>query len=480
MTSLNNLSKVVKILSSFKPTVGQANELLADSSTGDLRPPSTMIAADYSPIKPIPANIPAISDVERSTYPVSSVKKTFNPAENDIDTIKQQMVEKQMAEPKKEVVQPVDEKKQLFDELVKQELNNLLKPAQKPFVTSSDIVPAFQKGGVKEGMQKLADYLGTSQGQDVLGSLAGMFGNKNMQIAMSRRANRQFPIEVEQLKQAEETKREKDRDASNVVKGYITANSPRGGSSYKSVIDIYHAQGNISDENYAKLQETDSYKNDDVFAPSTINKMLEPYLIDKRFGNAVKIEGIKQPNREKIVQMQGENQVTTKGTPSGRTSDQARKDAADATIAEQKAKGEDPKAKENMNNLMNLNVRLKSLGKLIDSPDMSNPATGISGYGHSAYRKLIKPNETEAQFDTSIQSLKLLIPQVLDKTGKRLSNTEINAIEKSLPNLNDTYENKKAKYNAVYQQLVDRFNIEQGTLKSIPKGAKSKSTGWSF
>ena len=42
-------------------------------------------------------------------------------------------------------------------------------------------------------------------------------------------------------------------------------------------------------------------------------------------------------------------------------------------------------------------------------------------------------------------------------------------------------ENKKAKYNAVYQQLVDRFNIEQGTLKSVPKSGKSKNkTGWSF
>ena len=499
MKSIDQLPKQSKVLNGFNANPAQAHELLSLRDEDRTNYPSSN-QESFNPAAQPPANEQELidgmlkgnyfGDTALSKMQPDQVQSLLSQGKNGgsktVDLIKQQMIANQMAQPKDDTpdeAKPEDELKQLYKQLAKQEFQRYLQPTQNPVTTVGDIMPAFQRNKA-EGLNKLAQYLNTSQGQNVISGLMGALGNKNAQLAYGRGASQRVPAENFMMERAAMEDAQRERGIDSILKSYITSTSPKSGASYKNAIDDAYAKNQITPEMYETLKTTSDYTGDTFLPSSVLNKRIEPFLIKQRYGNAVNLEGVKQGNRKEIADytqpqkieianVNAQNQANLKGNVApAQTPDQARKIAAEAKIAEQKAKGEDPKAKENMNNLMNLNVRLKSLGELIDSPNMPNPLTGISGYGHSAYRKLVKPNTTEKQFDTAIQSLKLLIPQVLDKTGKKLSNTEIIAIEKSLPSLNDTYENKKAAYNATYQQLVDRFNIEQGTLKSIP-GEKS-------
>lgn len=87
----------------------------------------------------------------------------------------------------------------------------------------------------------------------------------------------------------------------DLYKGFNSVN--KGGSSFKQAVDIYKAQGLIDDETYNSLISNPSYINDEYFPTSTLNKFLDPYLIDKRQSGAEGLEGIKQGNRKELKEI---------------------------------------------------------------------------------------------------------------------------------------------------------------------------------
>jgi hypothetical protein len=277
----------------------------------------------------------------------------------------------------------------------------------------------------------------------------------------------------------------------NTLLSYI--NSPQGAEAINAVAGLinpklggnYGFAKNVADDRYAQLANEQE----------TAQDLFKELGIDKRFGKEIglkteqfgfekekfKTEADYKKARDKVEDAfktrelsQKDYEIQTKDLEA-----KARKDLSDAQIKKinTEMSGTDKKTQQQQKNLMQLNERMLNLKRLIDDPDMPHPISGTTGLVHSAIRNVYRPNKVEAQYNTAIQQLKLLIPTILDDTGKRISNTEIIAIESSLPKLNDTYENKKAKFDYLYQQLEDKYNINKGTMTSIPGQNKASSSG---
>jgi hypothetical protein len=155
-------------------------------------------------------------------------------------------------------------------------------------------------------------------------------------------------------------------------------------------------------------------------------------------------------------------QITSELAPPAQTAAQAKAEAV---------------KQDNNTKLQLLNTRLQALGANIESPDMPQPWNALDRGIHDAVRASYQPNTTEAAFNSNIQALKLLVPQILDGAGKRLSNVEIEAVENSLPAVNDSLEVKRAKYNTVMSQLSNRFSVDNGTQTALPVSNYTHTTG---
>ena len=346
---------------------GQKNEGNAKVADNTEMSPTSLPKNDTQPASFDVKSLPSFTNQQRQSYqPDEADKQNSMVAEKAIQqelSPKDQLIQNAIKNAKENevTIQPIDEKKQLFDELVKTQLKGMMTPTQNPITRAGDIVPAFQQG-VGSGLSKLADYLGTSQGQNVLSGLAGALGGQNMQLALHRGAMGQYPIEQAQVENAMNTEQQRQHSLADLTKSYLT--STKGTQTMGNVLEAQLATGQITPEQY---QQTISQPNwasikDTPFSATTINKMaIDPKLKTQQLGNAKELEGLKLKNKkifwdatlsdkENLARLQaalsGENTIRAKETPPGLTEDQKRaqkaaadKAEADAISAAKKAKG---------------------------------------------------------------------------------------------------------------------------------------------
>ena len=497
--AIKDLSKIIKLVQNFLPTQGQANELRSKAEIENNAIPASLpvmdnISADINNIK----NIPELSDEERNNYQptaqeqlsagmtpntdntlqkmnandiVTALSEGKNLGSPTLDNILKQMATKQMGgEITGAAAEPIDEKKAIFDQLVKKELENLNTPMQNPVASPMDIASAWKKGGWQQGVGKLGEYLNTAQGQNVMGALMGALGNKNMVTAYARGANRQRPIEQQQMENAQEAEREKAQDREQLVKSYITSTSPKSGASFKNVIDIYHDQKLISDTDYAKLQSNNSYINDDSFSPSTINKLIEPYLISKRQGGAINLEELKQGGRKELQGLGHGNRLEeiqfSKSTPQAQTPEQTAH-----TKASTKKLENEIQLGGTQGAVKGIEAVNKQINNFTNQFDVMPAKKALAG---TALRQV---SGTQTAGEASFMSQRTLLFNKIarDLGGEKgvLSDADIKRVEASLPTLYDSKEQKLAKIKAV-RQLIDIRMEQYG--KKIPSVSQTQPT----
>jgi soluble lytic murein transglycosylase-like protein len=129
--------------------------------------------------------------------------------------------------------------------------------------------------------------------------------------------------------------------------------------------------------------------------------------------------------------------------------------------------------KDNQSNLGMLGSRLIEMKNTILNPALPNPTNGIDRGIHDIIRNNIyQPSQIETQFQALHDSLPLLWTQTIDKTGKRMSQQEIEYTTRQIPQLNDSYANKVTKYNQMIDQLATRYGLDAGQYKIQPLTSK--------
>lgn len=218
-------------------------------------------------------------------YEVRKGNKSINPMElqnimanlnqpQDLAQLKNVLVQKELGNVPQ---QEPDEKTQLYNELVKQELQTLMGNKVQQPARLGDVIPAFQTGAAS-GLDKLGEYLGTSQGQDVMGALFGALGNKDMATAQAIGANRKYKEEMIDKQNQADLFRQNQGDMADITRGILVSQNPKGGSSFKDMADYYFSQGLIDEDKYKSLQSTDLYSQDITLPPSVMGKSLQPFL----------------------------------------------------------------------------------------------------------------------------------------------------------------------------------------------------------
>jgi hypothetical protein len=497
----------LEIIEKFKPSQGQANELLAKVANALGMAPKTKIASDNSQadISKIGSlqDLQNLSDTERSNYqptqeeqleagrnidPVlnslsqEQIAKGIDEGKNygskTLDNMIKQMANRQAAEKNPEMAkqidaetgaaQPIDEKKQLFDELIKKEIKRLSGDDEKNISSAGDVVRAFQKGeggDLGKGLNALSQYIGTSQGQGVLGSLMGALGNKDMQIAFARGSEEQLPIDIQREKDLQSRNQQKHKDIAALIEREMMTSSPKNGSGFKDVIDTYHDQGMIDDDKYQKLTQNPSYINNTMFPPSVIGKMMQPYLNTQGQQYKKEIIDYAQPGKEKIARIYGENAANLKGNVvAAKTPDELRKEKALADKAEKDLNKISEKMEQGKSSLARYSANLDRLNELmLKTPQVEN----IADQAVERAKLLKNPNRTSpsiAAFDAQKKHVALTGMKAIEDTTGRPSVFSMQQLLGTLPNWDDTPAVKKAKMNEFQNMVQTSADITYGGI----------------
>lgn len=364
--------------------------------------------------------------------------KTINPMElnkimanlqtNDLGKAKTDLVAQQMgtAQPPQK-----DEKQQLFDDLVKQEIQNLMTPQQYQPTRLGDIIPAFQQGrqegsfgtGAAAGLGKLGDYLGTSQGQNVLGSLFGMFGNKDMALAMSRGAEQERENELLKQKYGLEAEAARQNEMGDLTQKILGITSPKGGSSFKDMADFYYSQGMIDKDKYDALQNTDLYTQDISLPPSVMGKSLQPFLNKQSHG--YKLEEIKVGRATPQIETTEKTEETLAKTL--KTQEETKKMQEELKYGRKLTPEAIRPISDNKTSLGNINRAIESVTNYPKAFGMQNIV------GDTAMQR-IDPKGVEARRD--VANLGSLV--IHDRSGAAVTAKEFPRLAPFIPNATDT------------------------------------------
>jgi len=128
------------------------------------------------------------------------------------------------------------------------------------------------------------------------------------------------------------------------------------------------------------------------------------------------------------------------------------------------------KTEEQLANLQNLNQDLQDFQTMFDT--VPNAKAGMGYQAEVAKNKLrrnvMSLSPHEQSFETSRNNLKFRIITALDDAGKRVTNVEMNQIDKALPSLDMTYAQKQAAYKELNRLITNKYGIKMGAIQSIP------------
>lgn len=128
---------------------------------------------------------------------------------------------------------------------------------------------------------------------------------------------------------------------------------------------------------------------------------------------------------------------------------------------------------EQLGNLQNLNQDLQDFKGMFDT--VPNPKAGIGYQAEVAKNRVrrgvmsLSPNEQA--FETSRNNLKFRIITALDDAGKRVTNVEMNQIDKALPSLDMTYAQKQSAYKQLNRLIANKYGIKMGDFQSVPQAS---------
>lgn len=377
----------------------------------------------------------------------------------------------------------VDEKKQLFDKLVKKELESLLGEEEKPIRSANQVISNFQ-GGAAKGLSALSQYLGSSEGQNILGTLVGALGNKDMQIQYGKGANEAMNREMYEQQLADKKELQKMQDREQIARSYLSSTSPKGGASFKNTVDIAYAQGMIPEDKYNALINTSDYTNDTFLPSATLNKLLEPYLITQRQSGASKLAGTKHGYRMEEI---GES--AKQGLQKAIKEAEYKEELPSVATKTEKTKKEIAQmaGSSPMSGVQAVSKQITNFEKLFDIVPAKKAIAG------TVTRKITGlQTPTEANFDAQRTLLFNKIARDLGGEKGVLSDADIKRIEDSLPTLYDSKAQKQAKLKAVKDLINIRtqqyggqsqFNSPKIGQKATSKSGKPiiyTQNGWQY
>ena len=107
----------------------------------------------------------------------------------------------------------------------------------------------------------------------------------------------------------QETKKETKVDKQLELLKLLNGGTSGSGASFRDMVDIYAAQGLISEDDMLRLKTLPAYINNERMPSSSANLMLRPYMKGKELNFAKDLEGTKQDNR---LELEGVKQTGRK------------------------------------------------------------------------------------------------------------------------------------------------------------------------
>ena len=377
-----------------------------------------------------------------------------------------------------------------FDDTIKQKMLDTLNPPTKPMNATDYVnqgVKDFQNKDWMGIVRDMANVMGTSAGTNLMGGIASLF-DKHHYIAPKDNAF----VQDAATKAAEEAAANKNYNDANEkyqtnLKDILNNEGTNSSKSFgfADMTNIMHDTKMIDDQEFARRQLTDEYKNNITVPTSSLDLAYSGARQNNSFNNQKTLEGLKQndkisfENLEKFPHEQqleflksklaGQNQVAVKTTPGAKPIQSPEdKELQDLKIQYQKEQndalkkknsGQDQKTQQGQKSLERYSANLDQLQQLMKKTP--NPSNIFEQAGANAPR-LFQPNfntPERAAFEAQKKHVAMTGMKAIEDITGRPATYTMEQLMRTLPDWDDSASVKAAKMQTFQDQVKTSAGI---------------------